>query len=121
MLGGIDRWLLAEDNPNVFKALPVVAEARDGDEALLLCGRHEGSIHLMMTDVVMPGMSGRELADRVAEMYPEIKVLYMSGYTDNARGQHGVLDPKIPFIEKPFSVESVLQRVRETLDSLATE
>ena len=77
-------------------------EARHGNEALEIWGLHPGPIYLMVTDVVMPEMSRRELADRLALVKSGLTVLYMSGYTDNALVHHGVLDPGTIFLQKPF-------------------
>ena len=74
------------------------------------------AIQLPITDVVMPGMSGSKLADRLKAIHPEAKTLYMSGYTDNAILHHGILEPGINFIQKPFTVESLPRKVREVLD-----
>jgi DNA-binding NtrC family response regulator len=93
-----------------------VLDASGGNEALLLCGEFKDSIHLILTDVVMPGMGGRKLVDFLKEIHPETKALYMSGYTDNAIIHHGVLDEGIEFIQKPFTVEKLARRVREVLD-----
>jgi signal transduction histidine kinase/CheY-like chemotaxis protein len=93
-----------------------VLVACDGGEALLLCEKHGGEIDLLLTDVVMPQMSGKELADRLAETRPEMKVLYMSGYTDEAIDHHGVLDAETHFIAKPFTVSELTHKVRNTLD-----
>jgi len=92
-----------------------VLEARHGDEALAICERHSEPIHLMLTDVVMPGMNGRELAERLARLRPETKVLYMSGYTDNAIVLHGVLNGRAVFLQKPFSPDALARKVREVL------
>ena len=91
--------------------------ASHGKEALELCREQGGAFHLMLTDVVMPGMSGRELAERVQPLYPKIKVLYMSGYTDDTTVRHGIVDRRINFIEKPFTPESLAVKVREVLDA----
>lgn len=92
-----------------------VLEARHGGEALLTCERHPEPIHLMVTDLVMPQMSGRELADRLTPLRPEMKVLYMSGYTEDALGQHGVADLSVTFLQKPFRPIELARRVRAIL------
>jgi PAS domain S-box-containing protein len=93
-----------------------VLEASHGDEASHICEQHKGPIHLMVTDVVMPGMSGRELAKSLEPHHPEMKVLYMSGYTDNAIVHHGLLEKGLIFLQKPFPLEGLLRKVREVLD-----
>jgi two-component system cell cycle sensor histidine kinase/response regulator CckA len=93
-----------------------VLEARHGGEALLICERHSGPIHLMVTDVVMPHMSGQELADRLMPLHPEMKVFYMSGYTDSDLASYGVLDPSKTIILKPFRPMDLVKKVRECLD-----
>jgi PAS domain S-box-containing protein len=90
-----------------------ILDAQDGKEAIRVSEKFEGPIHLMLTDVVMPGMSGRVLAEKLAVQRPKMKVLYMSGYTDNAIVRHGVLDKEVIFIQKPFTVEALAQKVRE--------
>lgn len=94
-----------------------VLTAVNGGEALMLLERRREPVHLLLTDVVMPGMSGREVAERLLTIHPEMKVLFMSGYTDNTIVHHGVLDPGAHFIEKPFTMTAVQQKVREILDS----
>jgi len=94
----------------------VVLEARHGAEALEVSNQHPGVIHLLVTDVVMPQMSGRELAQRLATLRPELKVLYMSGYTDDAIVRHGVLAAGIAFLSKPFTPDALALKVREVLD-----
>jgi PAS domain S-box-containing protein len=93
-----------------------VIAAADGGEAVKIGNEHEGPIHLVLTDVVMPKMGGREAAECLTQSLPDVKVLYMSGYTDDAIVRHGVLDPGIPFIQKPFTPEAILRKVRELLD-----
>jgi CheY-like chemotaxis protein len=93
-----------------------VVEAPDGAAAVQICVAHQGIIHLMLTDVIMPGMNGRELAQRVAEIRPNMKVLYMSGYTENAIGHNGTLDAGITLLQKPFTLHALKAKVREVLD-----
>jgi signal transduction histidine kinase/CheY-like chemotaxis protein len=90
--------------------------ARNGEDALEIAGSHDGPVHLLLTDVVMPGMTGLDLAEQLKSRFPEIKVLYMSGYTDNVIADHGVLEKDVNFIQKPFSREGLGGKVREVLD-----
>jgi len=92
-----------------------VLEAHTAGDALLLCEQHESVIHLLLTDVVMPLMSGRLLADRVMSMRPDMKVLYMSGYLDDAVMRHGILDSTLEFLQKPITPDALARKVREVL------
>jgi PAS domain S-box-containing protein len=94
-----------------------VLTAGDGKEALLVLERHHGPVHLMLTDVVLPGISGRDLAARLVETHPGIKVIFTSGYTDDAILRHGVLDNVAHFIGKPYTKATLTQKVREVLDA----
>jgi signal transduction histidine kinase/ActR/RegA family two-component response regulator len=97
-----------------------VMEARDGRHALEICELRFGAIDLLLTDVVMPGIGGRELAARLAELRPAMPVIYMSGYTDTAVVQHGVLDPGTTFLQKPFTPDALARKIRQVLDAVLT-
>jgi two-component system, cell cycle sensor histidine kinase and response regulator CckA len=94
-----------------------VLVAANGPEALRLAERQEGLIHLLITDVVMPEMGGRELAQRLVAPRPAMKILFVSGYTDAAIMQQGVLTPGAAFLQKPFTPDSLARKVRDVLDS----
>ncbi len=123
--GGTETILLVEDEEAVRSMVSrilqnkgyTLLEASNGNEALQICQQNEGPIHLMVTDVIMPQMSGRELAERLAPILPEMKVLYMSGYPDNTIVQHGVLEAGTAFLQKPFTLNALELKVREVLDS----
>ena len=123
--GGTETVLLVEDDEavrNVARRILVaggytVLTAANGVEALLSCEGNSAEIHLVLTDVVMPGMSGRDFFGRLAKVRPGIKVLYMSGYTDNAIVHHGVLEAGTQFMGKPFTHVELLRRTREVLDA----
>jgi PAS domain S-box-containing protein len=94
-----------------------ILEAEDGAAALQIVDGHQGTIDLLLTDVIMPGMNGRILATNIAKLLPDIRVLYMSGYTENAIGHDGTLDAGVNLLQKPFSLPALKDRVREVLDS----
>jgi PAS domain S-box-containing protein len=123
--GGTETILLVEDDHSV-RTLSVsilegcgytVLSASGGAEALRLCRAHEGTIHLLMTDVVMPGMSGRELAEQALALRTGLRILYLSGYTDDAVVRHGILEQQFNFLQKPFTLVGLAQKVREVLDA----
>lgn len=121
---GTEVVLLVEDEPAVrHLAVRVlhaqgytVLEAGNGDEALQVIQAHSGVIDLLVTDVVMPEMSGKALADQVVRRYPAIRVLFISGYTDRAIVHHGQLEQDVFFLQKPFTLRALAQKVREVLD-----
>ncbi|MBI5625006.1 MAG: PAS domain S-box protein [Elusimicrobia bacterium] len=94
-----------------------VLSAGSGEEALRLLAQRQGAVHLLLTDVVMPGMNGKELAERAVSLRPGLKVLFVSGYPDEVLGLKGILEDGVRFISKPFSKETLCQKVREILDS----
>ena len=94
-----------------------VLEAGNADDALVLCVGYEGRIDLLVTDVTMPGeMGGRELVEELAHLRPETKVIYTSGYTDDAIVRRGILEPGVHFVQKPFKPADLVRKVREVLD-----
>jgi PAS domain S-box-containing protein len=93
-----------------------VLEAADGVRALEIAAAHRGPIHILVTDVVMPRLSGRELVTRIAAARPEIKILYISGYTDDSIFRHGVLEGGVAFLQKPFNLKDLAQKIRQVLD-----
>ena len=123
-LRGTETILLVEDEDAVRSLGRTVLEqhgytvldAQHGSEALLKCQQYQGVIHLVATDVVMPHMSGRKLVERLLTLRPNIKVLYMSGYTDDAIVRHGVYNAEVPFLRKPYTPDTIAQKVREVLD-----
>src|SRR6202042_313089 len=122
---GRETILLVEDEVNLRylarqyleKQGYKVIEAADGAVAMQIAVAHEGIIHLLLTDVIMPGMNGRELAQRISEIRPNTKVLYMSGYTENVIGHNGTLDAGIRLLQKPFTLRDLKNIVREVLNS----
>jgi len=93
-----------------------VLEAPSAEAALDIATRYSGTIHLLLTDVVMPGLNGRELASRLADLRPDARVIFMSGYTDDAVTRHGVLEPGSAYVQKPFTPDAIARKVREVLD-----
>jgi signal transduction histidine kinase len=124
VLTGSETILLVEDQEEVRRVAQHmlarygyhVIEARNAGEALLRCEQHLRTIHLLLTDVVMPLLGGRELAERLRAMRPDMKVLFMSGYTENTVVHHGLLDSGIEYVQKPLLPDMLARRVREVLD-----
>jgi CheY-like chemotaxis protein len=123
---GSETLLLVEDEEAVRSVAVetlrlsgyTVLEAADGEDALRICKRYRSAIDLMVTDVIMPRMGGPELVQRAREVRPDLEVLYVSGYAENAIAHHGVLvDETIHFLQKPFSLEALSRKVRELLDA----
>jgi PAS domain S-box-containing protein len=123
---GDETILLVEDELVVRRLVAEILEANgysvlqaaDGPSALELLRRHTGPVDLLVTDVVMPGMSGPDVAGAVAVMRPGTQVLYISGYTDSSIGNHGALEPGIAFLQKPFAADDLTRKVREVLDGV---
>jgi PAS domain S-box-containing protein len=122
---GHETVLLVEDEENLRRLTRQslgnqgysVLDAADGTAAIRLSHAHKGPIHLLLTDVIMPGMNGRELANQISPNRPEMRVLYMSGYTENHIGHNGTLDEGITLLQKPFTLPALQAKVREVLDT----
>ena len=123
-LSGSETVLIVEDDNSLRKLVQKslqphgyrILVAENGEDALRISKEHEGTIDLIITDVVMPMMGGKETAERLQAIHPQVKVIYMSGYTDDAIVHHGVLAPGLNFLEKPFSPKGLAHKVREVLD-----
>ena len=124
MKRGTETVLLVEDEPAILRLAKSVLERLDykvlaassPEKALALAERHKGAIHLLITDVVMPGMNGQQLVERIKKSMPDVKILFMSGYTSDTVAHRGILESNVQFLQKPFSNESLARKVREILD-----
>ena len=124
-LQGRETVLLVEDEKSILNLARRTLEhygykvlaASDPDMALTLARNHPGHIHLLITDVVMPGMNGKDLNEALKSIRPEIKCLFWSGYTSNVVGHNGILDEGVQFLQKPFSQETLVQKIRNVLET----
>jgi two-component system cell cycle sensor histidine kinase/response regulator CckA len=124
-IGGVETILLVEDEPAVrtFLARALrqqgyqVLDASNGGEALLIAEQHDGDIHLLLTDVIMPRVSGKQLAERLRRVRAELRILYMSGYAEDIIAPHGVLEDGTAFIEKPLTAEALGRKIRQVLEA----
>ena len=124
-IGGTETILIVEDDDGFRNFLHdvlkkkgyKVIEAGNGEDALRASKEYDGQIDLMITDIVMPKLGGKAAAEQMVNLRPRIKILYMSGYTDDAIAEHGILSPNLNFLQKPFSAGTLTQKVREVLDT----
>jgi PAS domain S-box-containing protein len=124
--GGNETILLVEDEHSILNMAKLMLEtygyrvlaASNPGDAISLAKAHEGEIHLLVVDVIMPEMNGRDLAEQVVSLYPEIGCLFMSGYSGDVVTHHGMLNKGVPFIEKPFSMQDLAAKVRQVLDTV---
>ncbi|QEL16839.1 response regulator [Limnoglobus roseus] len=122
---GSETLLLAEDDAGVRGLIRrvlvecgyTVLDAADGDEAIRVSTRHDGPIHLLITDIIMPGLGGRAIAETLIKLYPEVRTLFLSGCPEDAGMPHGIVDGRVSFLSKPFSPLALGFKVRELLDS----
>jgi DNA-binding NtrC family response regulator len=124
MPAGHETVLVVEDDAGVRELIRQVLpklgytllEAVHGQDALWVINHYPDPIHLVLTDVVMPGLSGKALAEQLSSSRPELKILFMSGYTDEAIAHHGVLNPGVDFLQKPFTLMGLARKIRSVLD-----
>jgi DNA-binding NtrC family response regulator len=115
--------LIVEDDPGIRELSTKILSrngyevlaAEGGEEARRICERHDGVIHVLLSDVVMPGMNGPMVADMLTKLRPGLKVVFMSGYTDDAIVRHGVIERDLPFLQKPFTPERLANKIVEVL------
>jgi PAS domain S-box-containing protein len=125
--GGTETILLVEDEPMILEMTTTMLQilgykvlgAPSPDKAMRLAKDHTSNVHLLMTDVVMPEMNGRDLAGKITPLYPDIRLLFMSGYTANVIAHHGILDDGVAFIQKPFSMADLAEKLRVVLDMVS--
>ncbi len=121
--------LLVEDEPAIRQLMRraleqrgyTVLEARNGEQALAVAERHRGPIHLLITDVVMPGMNGFDLAHHLTRSHPRLRVLFVSGHGEHPGVRQGLREAQHPFLLKPYTQEALLRSIREVLDAPSTD
>jgi DNA-binding NtrC family response regulator len=122
---GTERILVVEDDEMVRELTVAfldnfgytVSQAADSNYALKLCKNNKNKFDLAVIDVIMPGIAGKQLAKMICDIQPHIKILFISGYTDDAIVQHGILDSSVEFLQKPFSAKLLAQKVRKIFDT----
>jgi two-component system cell cycle sensor histidine kinase/response regulator CckA len=127
-LYGSETVLVVEDQEDVRRVIRTilesygyhVVEAKDGAEALRLTEEHPTEIHLLLTDVILPGMNGKALSEHMRVLLPKLRVIFMSGYPEDVISRRGVLEQDVPYLPKPFSPESLAIKVREVLTGQPT-
>ena len=127
-LYGRETVLVVEDQEDVRRVIRTilesygyhVVEAKDGTEALRLTEEHPAEIHLLLTDVILPGMNGKTLSEQMRVLLPKLRVIFMSGYPEDVISRRGVLEQDVPYLPKPFSPESLAIKVREVLTGQPT-
>ncbi len=124
-VGGTETLLVVEDEPSILRMVREMLEkkgygvlsAATPTEAMEKAKTHSGTIDILITDVAMPEMNGRDLAEKITDLYPDLRIVFMSGYTANVIAHQGVLDDRVAFIQKPFSMADFSKKIQDVLDT----